>query len=399
MFTEPRMMARHSGLGFFVYALAIASVFGVVNPVVSGRSSVPVAAKVTEAAFGTMPDGTAVRLFTLTNAAGMEVRATTYGVILVSIKVPDRQGHLDDIVIGHENLEGYLTKSRYFGAVVGRYGNRIAGGHVTIDGQTYNLTLNNGPNHLHGGLKGFDKTVWNAEIANDPRGASVVFTHTSPDGHEGYPGTLAARVVYTVTDKNELIIEYSATTDKPTIVNLTQHSYFNLAGDGSGDVLGHRLTLHADRYTPVDANQIPTGELAPVEGTPFDFRRETPIGERIDADHPQIKMSGGLRPQLGADAQRQRPRARRPRRRAQDRPDDGDHDDRAGHPVLFRQQARRVDGREGRPRLPRAHGLLRRDAAFSRLAEQAEFSVDGAATGGAVQVDDGVQVRRGVRSS
>ncbi len=146
-------MARHSGLGFFVYALTLASVCGVVNPVVSGRVSVPVAAKVTEASFGTMPDGTPVRLFTLTNAAGMEVRATTYGVILVSIKVPDRQGRFDDIVIGHENLEGYLTKSRYFGAVVGRYGNRIAGGHVTIDGQTYKLTLNNGPNHLHGGRR------------------------------------------------------------------------------------------------------------------------------------------------------------------------------------------------------------------------------------------------------
>ena len=293
MSTEPRMIARHSGLGFFVYALALASVCDVVNPVVSGRSFVPVAAKVTEAAFGVMPDGTPVKLFTLTNAAGMEVRAITYGIILVSIKVPDRQGRLDDIVIGHENLDGYLTKSRYFGAVVGRYGNRIAGGQVVIDGQTYNLTLNNGPNHLHGGVKGFDKTVWSAEIVNDPRGASVVFTHTSPDGHEGYPGTLAARVAYTVTDTNELIVEYSATTDKPTIVNMTQHSYFNLAGDGSGDILGHRLTLHADRYTPVDANQIPTGELAPVEGTPFDFRRETPIGERIDADHPQLKLSSG----------------------------------------------------------------------------------------------------------
>ena len=166
----------------------------------------------------------------------MEVKATTYGVVLVSIRVPDRQGRLDDIVIGHENLEGYLTKSRYFGAVVGRYGNRIAGGHVAIDGQTYTLTLNNGPNHLHGGVKGFDKTVWSAEIADDPRGASVVFTHTSPDGDEGYPGTLAARVAYTVTDKNELIIEYSATTDKPTVLNITQHSYFNLAGDGSAAI-------------------------------------------------------------------------------------------------------------------------------------------------------------------
>ena len=168
----------------------------------------PVAANVTEASFGTMPDGTPVRLFTLTSANGMEVRATTYGVTLVSIRVPDCHGKLDDIVIGHDSLEGYLTMSRYFGAVVGRYGNRIAGGHVGIDGRTYHLTLKNGPNHLHGGVKGFDKTVWNAEISSDPRGPSVVFTHTSPDGHEGYPGTLAARVAYTVTDQNELIVEY-----------------------------------------------------------------------------------------------------------------------------------------------------------------------------------------------
>ena len=282
------MLKKQSGLGLLVYALMSALT---VTP--AGSASVPVAANVTEAPFGTMPDGTPVRLFTLTNAAGMEVRATTYGVILVSIRVPDRQGKLDDIVIGHDNLEGYLTKSRYFGAVVGRYGNRIAGGHVEIDGRTYHLTLNNGPNHLHGGVKGFDKTVWNAEIANDSRGPSVVFTHTSPDGHEGYPGTLAARVAYTVTDQNELIVEYSATTDQPTVVNVTQHSYFNLSGVGSGDVLGHRLTLHADSYTPVDANQIPTGEIASVEGTPLDFRRERPSAIASTPTHPQMKTGAG----------------------------------------------------------------------------------------------------------
>ena len=253
----------------------------------------PVASSIKESAFGSLADGTPVRLFTLTNASGMEVQAITYGLILKSIKVPDRAGRFDDIVVGHDDLDGYLTKSRFFGAVAGRYANRIAGGHVTIDGVSYSLSLNNGPNHLHGGFKGFDKIVWDAEINADPRGPSVVFTHTSPDGHEGYPGTLAARVVYTLTDANELIVEYSATTDKPTIVNMTQHSYFNLAGDGSGDVLGHRITINADRYTPVDSNQIPTGELAPVEGTPFDLRRETTIGDRIDADHPQLKASLG----------------------------------------------------------------------------------------------------------
>ena len=289
----------------------------------------PVAAKVTERMFGSMPDGTPVRLFTLTNASGMEVQAITYGLILVSITVPDRQGPLDDVVIGHDNLEDYLTKSRFFGAVVGRYGNRIAGGHVSIDGNAYQLTLNNGPNHLHGGMKGFDKVVWDAEVTSDSRGPSVVFTHTSPDGHEGYPGTLAARVAYTLTDGNELIVDYSATTDQPTIVNMTQHSYFNLAGDGSGDILGHRLTLHADRYTPVDATQIPTGELAPVEGTPFDFRRET-----RDWRAHRLRLSAAqdewrLRPQLRAVTKWRRPRARGANRRACDRPDDGGGDDRA----------------------------------------------------------------------
>jgi len=254
---------------------------------------VAAAVKVTESAFGSMPDGTPVRLFTLVNAKGMEVQAINYGVIIPSIRVPDRNGRFDDVVIGHDNLEGYLTKSRFFGAVAGRYANRIAGGHLVIDGHEYSLTLNNGPNHLHGGAKGFDKVVWSAEVRSDPRGPSVAFTHTTPDGHEGYPGTLGASVVYTLTDNNELIVEYSATTDKPTIVNMTQHSYFNLAGDGSGDVMGHRLTLNAGRYTPVDGNQIPTGELAPVDGTPFDFRRETAIGERIDSDHPQLKASLG----------------------------------------------------------------------------------------------------------
>ena len=194
-------------------------------------------------------------------------------------------------MIGHDNLEGYLTKSRFFGAVAGRYANRIAGGHLVIDGHEYSLTLNNGPNHLHGGAKGFDKVVWSAEVRSILAGRPSPLRTRAPDGHEGYPGTLGASVVYTLTDNNELIVEYSATTDKPTIVNMTQHSYFNLAGDGSGDVMGHRLTLNAGRYTPVDGNQIPTGELAPVDGTPFDFRRETAIGERIDSDHPQLKSS------------------------------------------------------------------------------------------------------------
>jgi aldose 1-epimerase len=240
-----------------------------------------------------MPDGTVIDLFTLTNAHGVSVRAITYGAILVSIKVPDRSGKLDDVVIGHDTLDGYLTRSRFFGAAVGRYGNRIGDARFTLDGREYTLAKNNGPNHLHGGLKGFDKVVWRGEARSDPRGSSVAFTRTSPDGEENYPGTLRATIAYTLTADNELVIEYQATTDKATHVNLTNHSYFNLAGDGSGDVLAHRLTLKADRYTPVDAGQIPTGELASVEGTPFDFRKETPIGARIDASHEQLRIGGG----------------------------------------------------------------------------------------------------------
>ena len=258
-----------------------------------GSGFVAAATGVTESGFGTAPDGSPVRLFTLTNANGMELRAITYGVIIVSLKVPDRDGKLGDIVVGHDSMEGYLTRSRFFGAVVGRYGNRIANGRFTLDGHTYQLTQNNGTNHLHGGTKGFDKIVWDAKVNADPRGPSVVFTHTSPEGHEGYPGTLAARVVYTLTSDNALVIEYSATTDKPSIVNMTQHSYWNLAGEGSGTIVDHRLTLKADHFTPVDSTVIPTGELAPVDGTPFDFRKETPIGARIDADHPQIKIASG----------------------------------------------------------------------------------------------------------
>jgi aldose 1-epimerase len=250
-------------------------------------------AGVRESSFGTLPDGTPVRLFTLTNASGVEVRALTYGLIIVSLKLPDRNGRLGDVVVGHETLEGYLTKSRFFGAVVGRYGNRIANGRFSLDGHSYQLPQNNGTNHLHGGVKGFDKIVWDATIARDPRGPSVVFTHTSADGNEGYPGTLTARITYTLTEQNELVVDYHATTDKPTIVNLTQHSYFNLAGEGARDILDHRLTLKADRYTPVDGSMIPTGELAPVDGTPFDFRREARIGARIDDDHPQIRLASG----------------------------------------------------------------------------------------------------------
>jgi aldose 1-epimerase len=266
-------------------------------PVAEAPAAAPAAAArkatVAKGSFGALPDGTAVDLYTLTNAGGVEARVITYGGIIVSLKVPDRTGKLDDVVLGMDSLDGYVKGVPYFGAIVGRYGNRIANGRFTIDGKTYTLAVNNGKNALHGGLKGFDKAVWKAEPFERAGEVGLVLSHVSPDGDEGYPGTLTARITYTLNDRNELAFDYEATTDKATPVNLTQHSYFNLAGAGTGDVLAHELTLNADRYTPVDAGLIPTGELAPVEGTPFDFRTSTAIGARIDAPHPQIKLGGG----------------------------------------------------------------------------------------------------------
>ncbi|MGE5814810.1 MAG: aldose epimerase family protein [Acidobacteriota bacterium] len=253
----------------------------------------PAPAHVSRAPFGTMPDGRAVELFTLTNASGTEVRAMTYGGIIISLRVPDRSGRLDDIVLGHEAAAGYVKNDPYFGAIIGRYGNRIAKGRFTLDGKTYQLATNNGPNHLHGGIKGFDKVIWEGQQFEKDGAAGVVLTYTSADGEEGYPGTLSVRVTYTLANDNTLTFDYHATTDKPTIVNLTQHSYFNLAGQGTRDILDHRLMVNADRFTPVDAALIPTGELAPVEGTPFDFRQPTAIGARIGADNEQIKYGRG----------------------------------------------------------------------------------------------------------
>jgi aldose 1-epimerase len=244
------------------------------------------------ASFGTLPDGRTVDLLTLRNKnSGMEITTVPYGAVIVSIKAPGRNGSLGDVVLGFDRLDGYLRQSPYFGAVVGRYGNRIAKGLFTLDGVTYRLATNNGTNHLHGGVKGFDKQLWSAQTFSDANGAGVVYSLTSPDGDEGYPGALSVKVTYTLKSDDSLTVDYQATTDKPTVVNLTQHSYFNLAG--TGDILSHRLTIDADRYTPVDATLIPTGELAPVEGTPFDFRQPTVIGARIDADNEQIKNGGG----------------------------------------------------------------------------------------------------------
>jgi aldose 1-epimerase len=239
-------------------------------------------------------DGQEVFLYTLTNTRGAEARITNYGGIVVSLKVPDRNGKFDDIVLGYDNLDGYLKNGGvYIGALIGRYGNRIAKGRFTLNGVEYRLATNNGENHLHGGVKGFDKVVWTAKPLRTKAGASLELTYLSRDGEEGYPGNLRVKIIYTLTNNNELKIDYSATTDKDTIVNLTHHSYFNLAGQGNGSILNHQLMINADRFTPIDAGSIPTGELRSVKGTPFDFTRLIAIGTHINDADEQLKFGTG----------------------------------------------------------------------------------------------------------
>ena len=254
-----------------------------------GAASV-IPAAVQRADFGKTRDGVAVSIFTLTNKNGLEARIATYGGVLVSLKTPDRQGAMADVVLGFDSLDGYLERSPYFGALIGRYGNRIAKARFVLNGAEYRLAKNNGENSLHGGARGFDKRVW---IPRETPDGALELSYLSPDGEDGYPGNLKVTVTYRLTDANELKIDYSATTDKDTVVNLTNHSYFNLKGAGSGDVLDHRVTLNADRFTPIDAGLIPTGELAPVAGTPFDFRHPAAIGARIAQDDPQLKLGKG----------------------------------------------------------------------------------------------------------
>ena len=242
---------------------------------------------VKKSTYGKMPDGTIVDLYTLTNANGMEAAIITYGGHVIRLTAPDKSGKYADVVLGLDDLPAYIAHTAHFGSLIGRYGNRIGKGQFQLDGKTYTLPKNNGENSLHGG-KGFDLKVWGAKAAN---GASVELTYVSKDGEEGFPGTLSSKAVYTLTDKNELKIDYTATTDKPTIVNLTNHSYFNLSGDA--DVLQHQVTINADRFTPVDAGLIPTGELKPVKGTPFDFTTATAIGARIGQNDPQLKIGNG----------------------------------------------------------------------------------------------------------
>jgi len=243
--------------------------------------------------FGKTPDGQPVDLYVLTNKNGMETSITNFGGAIVSLKVPDRSGKLADIVLGYDNAEGYVKDTSFFGALVGRYGNRIGHAQFVLDGKTYTLAKNNGENSLHGGIKGFNKALWNAKTVSAKGGQSLELSYLSKDGEEGFPGNLKVTVVYTLTDENALRIQYTATTDKKTVVNLTNHAYFNLAGQGSGDILGHLLMINADKFTPVDAGLIPTGELQDVTGTPFDFRKSTAIGARIDQADEQIKRGGG----------------------------------------------------------------------------------------------------------
>jgi len=284
-----------TAIGGWGTALGLAMLFAIApgtGPQQARPMSDPATVKtVKKEAFGRTADGQPVEMFTLTGPSGVEVRAITYGAIVTSIRVPDRRGTLADVALGFDTLAGYLTEHPFFGAVVGRYGNRIANARFVLDGRTYQLAANNGPNHLHGGTRGFDKYVWTAAPIAGANG--VAFTRTSPDGEEGYPGTLTVRVAYTLTDANALMIDYQATTDKATPVNLTQHTYFNLAGHDAGTILDHELTIDADRFTPVGESLIPTGTLAPVEGTPFDFRRPVKVGARIDAANEQIKFGRG----------------------------------------------------------------------------------------------------------
>jgi aldose 1-epimerase len=246
---------------------------------------------ITSEPFGEV-DGQAVERYTLTNSSGMSVAILTYGATVQSIMVPDRDGTLANVALGFDNLESYATESPYFGAIVGRYANRIANGQFELEGQTYELAINNEPNTLHGGDVGFDNVIWTATEVESPDGPSLELTYTSPDGEEGYPGTLDVTVTYTVTEANELRIEYHATTDAPTVVNLSNHTYFNLAGEGSGSIYEHELQLNASSFTPVDSTLIPTGEIAPVSGTAFDFTSPHPIGERIRESSDEQIMIG-----------------------------------------------------------------------------------------------------------
>ena len=278
-------MQLKAGISSIVAALAVAFPVCVLG-------AAPMSDTVTHAPYGKTPAGVAVELYTLHNRQGMEAKIMTYGGIITSLTAPDRKGHYADVVLGYDSLAGYLKGTSYFGALIGRYGNRIAHGQFTLDGVSYKLATNDGPNTLHGGVVGFDKVVWKVTDASvKGKGPQLALSYTSRDGEEGYPGNLKVDAVYTLTDDNTLRLELTAVTDKDTPVNLTQHSYFNLRGHG--DILSHELQIPGGRFTPVDSTLIPTGQLQPVAGTPFDFRKATAIGARIDTADEQLKNGKG----------------------------------------------------------------------------------------------------------
>ena len=248
---------------------------------------------ITKADFGKTSEGQAVEIYTLHNSKGAEARIMTYGGIVQSLSMPDKNGKFADVVLGYDNLQGYIDKTPYFGALIGRYGNRIGGAKFKLEGNTYTLATNNGPNTLHGGLKGFDKVVWTAKPSVGIRGPQLVLAYFSKDGEEGFPGNLEVTAIYTLTEDNELKLEFAATTDRPTVVNLTHHSYFNLAGQGNGDILGHIVYINSDKTTPVDSGLITTGEFKSVDGTPFDFRKPAAIGARINDPDTVLQYGPG----------------------------------------------------------------------------------------------------------
>jgi len=283
-----RRIAERGGSLALVFALCL----GVTTPLFAGTVQ-RAKTRIAKRPFGKLPDGTTVDIYTLRNRHGLEVKITNYGGAVVSLRTPDRRGRMADIVLGYDDPPGYVNDTSYFGALIGRYANRIARGKFTLNGAEYQLAQNNGVNHLHGGVRGFNKALWEAREVHHTGGVALKLTYLSKDTEEGYPGNLNVTATYVLSDANELRIEYIATTDKETIVNLTHHSYFNLAGAGAGDVLGHQVKINADRFTPVDETLIPTGELKAVQGTPFDFSRATALGSRINEADDQLVLGKG----------------------------------------------------------------------------------------------------------
>ena len=313
--------------------------------------------------FGKTPDGAPTEVFTLEGDGGAVVRISNYGGVIISAVVPGRNGEKADVVLGFSTLEGYLADKSFQGALIGRYANRIAKGRFALDGQSYALATNSGPNHLHGGIHGFGRKIWAARVIPGPKGDALELTLVSPDNDEGYPGTLNTKVVYSLGPDNGLEIDYTATTSKPTVLNLTNHTYFNLAGEGSGDILGHELQIEADQFTPVDALLIPTGELREVKGTPLDFTKSITVGARIDDPYEQMAKGSGYDHNFVVRGSPGHAASGRQGHGAQERPSARGADHPAGRPALHRQFPGRQH-REVGPTVRPQERPLPRDAAL-----------------------------------